>query len=91
MMAYNRKELVKQIRQEGAEAKRQGKFRESNPYQYMEGFQWFRGYDEESGPDTEETRFCEETCSTCGVVVQGNWRNIHHEWHKKLEEFLAGF
>jgi hypothetical protein len=48
-MAYNRKELVKRIREEGAEAKRQGKTRESNPYKYMSEYQWFRGYDEEPG------------------------------------------
>jgi len=49
-MIYNRKELVKQIREEGAEAKRQGKPRSSNTYKYMDEYQWFRGYDEEFGP-----------------------------------------
>ena len=53
-MAYNRKEIVKQIREEGAEAKRQGKTRESNPYKYADEYQWFRGYDEESSPCIHE-------------------------------------
>ncbi len=46
---YVRKEIVKLIREEGAEAKRQGKSRESNPYGDMDGYQWWVGYDDEPG------------------------------------------
>jgi hypothetical protein len=46
---YNRKVIIKLIREEGAEAKRQRKSRESNPYDDMDQYQWWRGYDDEPG------------------------------------------
>lgn len=44
---YDRKKIVKLIREEGAEAKRQGRHRETNPYSDMDRYQWWVGYDEE--------------------------------------------
>ncbi len=44
-MAYNRKAIVKKLREEGREAFFAGKNRQQCPYRYMDQFQWLQGYD----------------------------------------------
>lgn len=45
---YDRKAIVKRIRQEGRDAFGAGKHRQTNPYQAektMNTYQWYQGYD----------------------------------------------
>jgi ribosome modulation factor len=49
---YDRKKIVQLIREEGAQAKQQGKSRQSNPYDDMDQYQWWVGYDDEPSPST---------------------------------------
>lgn len=42
-----RKEQVRKIREEGRQAFRDCASRQSNPYGFMDAYQWFRGFDEE--------------------------------------------
>jgi hypothetical protein len=44
-MAYDRKKLVKSLREEGRKAFFAGKSRQSNPHKYMDAYQWNRGFD----------------------------------------------
>ena len=43
-MAYNRKAIVKRLRQEGQEAFLAGKNRQQCPHRYMDQFQWLQGF-----------------------------------------------
>ena len=44
-MAYNRKEIVKRLREEGMAAFLAGKKRQLCPYRYMDEYQWLLGFD----------------------------------------------